>query len=222
MLKAITVRSMCYAIAALCTLPALADELATKAMAAFKQQKYEQAEDCFKQICEAEPSNERAHYYLALCLSKLKKEDLAKEELSFIVNSFPGTKEAEYSATLLKKIISTEHSAIESKPVQPQEKPVEKSTTDRDYEAAVAQAAEIRKSAKTRAQFYINSANQQSQEMKEVVRGRAFPHRVYSDSDIDAANADFKSQAQRIIDDGDREAEEILRRAQLRRDAGPH
>jgi tetratricopeptide (TPR) repeat protein len=222
MQKTLTRLLMLAAVAVLSNTRATADDLATKAMTAFNQQKYQQAEDSFRQICEAEPANARAHYYLALCFSKQKKQELAKEELTFVVNSFPDSKEAEYSSVLLSKIATAESPAPEPKSIKPPEKAVDTTNSDRDYEAAVAQAAEIRKSAKERAKFYTNSANQQAEEMRQVMRGKSMASRAYSDADIDAANTDFMSQAKRIIDEGDREAEEVLHRAQLRRDAGPH
>jgi cbb3-type cytochrome oxidase cytochrome c subunit len=93
---------------------------------------------------------------------------------------------------------------------------------DRELVEATVQAEMIRTSAKTRAQFITNQVNSMAAEMRQVMVGKAMTGRAYSDEAIDAATFDLRNQAKSIIDGGEREASDVMNRAQLRYDAETH
>ena len=197
-----------------------AAELAAEAAAEYKHGNYKAAEPLFKKLIVAEPGNSRAQYYLALVYLKLNNIPAAQELFRLIVITFPGSQEADYSERYLNEF-EAKSSAAASKNA-PQTPPAQAENdikADKDLSDAAAQAELIRVSAKSHAQQITNQANSMAAELREVKTGKAMVGRAYSDEAIDAATLDLRNQAKYIIDAGEREAMDVMNRAQMRHDA---
>ena len=212
--------------------PAFASDEATVAMAYFNKGDFKEAQRCFENLTLLEPNNSRAAYYLALTHLRQKQTEVAERQFRMIVDKFPKTYEAEISTANLRSLEAgkkatektTSTTSTQTKPAVEQSQTGPASETgnshaQRDFEDAQKQAAEIKRGAATRAQFYLDQASQKAAELKQVLVGRQFAGRAYSDERIEAETADLKKQAAIIIESGNNEANDLLNRAKLRKDS---
>ena len=201
-----------------------AADLASQAAAEFKKENYIVALPLFKKLIVAEPKNARAYYYLALVYLKLNDIAAAQQQFRIIITDFPRSSEASYSMKFMDEIDSKNKTSDVHKTdaVEPPKPTENYAKVDRELVEATVQAEMIRTSAKTRAQFITNQVNSMAAEMRQVMVGKAMTGRAYSDEAIDAATFDLRNQAKSIIDGGEREASDVMNRAQLRYDAETH
>ncbi|HEY9733255.1 MAG TPA: tetratricopeptide repeat protein [Drouetiella sp.] len=213
-------------IIALCAQQVQAKDQSAQAMEAYKSGNWQEAESHLLRVIAKEPNNYRAEYYVALIHLHQNKLSLARHEFQLIIDRFPNADESRLAASSITAIDNLVAAKSTKIPAPTKEisttaitatKPNNGPEQDLDYERAQEQAKQIRKSAAEHAQFFKDKAKENADDMSSVLMGRRFPSRRYSDSDIENANADLKQQAQKIIEAGDREADEVLREAEARK-----
>jgi len=194
-----------------------------QAMAYFQKGNYKAAQPLFEKLVASSPSDGRALYYLALVYYKQNDITQAQSQFQKIVSAFPNSPEAKYSVQYLKAIegksVFSDENAATPKATAKQPESTSNDKADRDLAEAKAQAESITAEAKRHAAEFDKQATQMSDEMKQVLRGRQFPHQAYSQDQINAATADLHQQSKFTIDRGKKEAQDLLDRAQLRYDA---
>jgi tetratricopeptide (TPR) repeat protein len=200
----------------LTSVPAFAESGANLAARLFAQGNYQAAQPIFENLVKNEPTNARARYYLGLVYLKRARKDLARVQFQQILTLAPESEEARFSDTLL--------SQIDAKPSAP---PVIQSSgsntdkADRDLAEATEQADALKAHAKSESDNLLGQASRMAKDMEALpAAGRGSRGSAYSQDSINAATADLRRQAAAALERGNREATDILSRAQLRHDAG--
>jgi tetratricopeptide (TPR) repeat protein len=206
----------CFTAVTLSNLPAIAGANSESAAKLFAAGNYKAAQPLFETLVKNEPKNVRARYYLGLVYLNLARRDLARIQFQQVISLAPASDEARFSDTVLAR--------MDPKPSAP---PVIESTTsssakvDQDLVEATAQADAIRAHAKSESDSFLAQANKTAKEMEALpAAGRGSHGSAYSQDSINTATADLRRQAADALERGNREANDILNRAQLRHDAG--
>jgi hypothetical protein len=205
----------CLTALTLLQLSAVADSNSQSAAKLFANGNYKAAQPLFETLVKNEPRNVRARYYLGLVYLNLAHKDLARNQFQQIMNLAPQSEEARFSETLLARIDP-------KVPVLPPTESTNSSSEkmDRELTEANAQSDAIKAHAKAESDNLLAQANKMANEMQALpAAARGSRGSAYSQDSINAATADLKRQAADALERGNREANDVLNRAQLRHDA---